>query len=372
MTIRYQCEECGAALNINDELAGTEGNCPRCQVQFTVPAADSDADPTSATLKPAALKPTAPKPATEVRQRSSNQAPEGSLSDDDISNLLNSDSPPSAASERRGSVADFDDDAPTEEDEEPRRGRKKRPAAGADDSDADDSADETDNESEQRSRKQKTKLAGSPKVKSDSTESASIASHLMGRGGQPAVRDETEKRKRRPFGGREERREGELSSLKDVVTYFAKMGWPFVLGAVVFLGLCVWISVSMMKQFVPIAPLAPVTGTVTIDGKPLKSAWVKFVPKFEGPDADKRGTTSVGFTDAEGKYTLTYANDDGKPVLGAIIGSHQVQIQLNDPSGAQLIPQIYSTYRSELKADVAKGKGPFDFALKSEPVEKTE
>src|SRR5260370_8610688 len=38
MTIRYKCEECGAALNIKDELAGTKGNCPRCQVEFIVPA----------------------------------------------------------------------------------------------------------------------------------------------------------------------------------------------------------------------------------------------------------------------------------------------------------------------------------------------
>ena len=38
MTIRYKCEECGAALNIKDELAGTKGNCPRCQVEFIIPA----------------------------------------------------------------------------------------------------------------------------------------------------------------------------------------------------------------------------------------------------------------------------------------------------------------------------------------------
>ena len=331
MTIRYQCEECGAALNINDELAGTEGNCPRCQVQFTVPAPDSETTP----------KPAASKPATELRQRTSSQAGEGPLSDDDISNLLNSDAAPSTASERRVLEADSDP------------------------------GDEADDESEQRSRKQKTKRAGSQKVKSDSTESASIALNLMGRGAQPVERDETEKKKRRQFGGRDERREGELSSLKEVVTYFAKMGWPFVAAGVAFLGLCVWISVSMMKQL-ETPPLAPVTGTVTIDGKPLKDAIVKFVPIFEGPVGSKRGTTSFGFTGADGKYRLTYANDEGTPIMGAVIGSHQVQIQLNDLTGAQLIPPIYSTYQSELKADVAKGKGPFDFALKSEPAEKTE
>ena len=149
MTIRYKCEECGAALNINDELAGTQGNCPRCQVQFTVPAPDSDA---------------VPKPAVELGKRSGSPLGEGPLSDDDISTLLNSDAPPSAASERHVLEADSDDDAETEEDqqfdEEPRRERKKRPAVDA-------------------------------KVKSDSTESASIAHNLMGRGAQPVARDET-------------------------------------------------------------------------------------------------------------------------------------------------------------------------------------
>ncbi|HLJ12150.1 MAG TPA: hypothetical protein VKU82_13235 [Planctomycetaceae bacterium] len=194
----------------------------------------------------------------------------------------------------------------------------------------------------------------------------------MGRGGQPVERDDPEKRKRRPFGGREERHEGELTSIRDVVTYFAKLGWPYVAGIGLFLGLCIWLALSAFKQFVPSAPLAPVSGTVTIDGKPLKNAIVKFVPKLEGPDSYKKGTTSFGWTDAEGKYTLTYANEDGKPIMGAVIGPHQVQIQLNDIAGGQLLPPIYSTFQSQLKADVKKGMGPVNFDLKSEPVEAPE
>ncbi len=46
MTIRYKCEECGAVLNIKDELAGTLGHCPRCKVEssrFRAPEDDEDA-----------------------------------------------------------------------------------------------------------------------------------------------------------------------------------------------------------------------------------------------------------------------------------------------------------------------------------------
>lgn len=339
MTIRYKCAECGAALNINDELAGTEGNCPRCQVQFTVPAPDSAAAPREVVSQPAG----------EVRKRAGGQSDGGLLSEDDIGDFLSGG--PDPTSERRTSAADSDDEIQTAQ-------------VNPFDEDADD-------EAEKRSRKQKTKRTGTAAAKPDSAESASIARNLMGKGGQPVERDEPEKRKRRPFGGRDERHEGQISSFKEAVTYIAKLGWPYVTGIGVFLGFCIWLSFSMMKHFEG-PPLAPVSGTVTLDGKPLNLAIVKFVPLVQGDSGKRAGATSFGFTDAAGKYSLTYATDDGKPIMGAIIGPHQVQIQLNDPSGTQLVPLRYSTYQSELKADVKKGIGPQDFDLKSEPTEKTE
>lgn len=372
MTIRYKCGECGASLNINDELAGTQGSCPRCQVEFVVPAPEVDGSGVSAEAVPA--------PAVEAQPRREAKAAGAPLSEDDIGDFLSSDGPDTATSGRRVSVADSDDEIPIgdsdQDDEPPSRGQKKRPenAFHDDDSDEDDS-DKDD--SAQRHRKQKGKPAGSGPVKTGSNESASIARNLMGRGtaADEAATEKSskgEKKKGRPFGGREERREGQLTSAKEVVTYFAKKGWPAVAGIAVFAGLCVWISFSMMKYFVPALPLAPVTGTVTLDGKPLKLAIVKFVPLGKGDEGFKRAGTSFGFTDDNGKYTLTYANDEDKPVMGAVIGPHQVQIQLNDPAGALLIPPRYSTSKSELTADVAKGKPPIDFALKSDPPETTE
>jgi hypothetical protein len=352
MTIRYKCAECGAAMNINEELAGTEGNCPRCQVQFTVPAPDSDAATNSHT---------APQPAVEVRQRASTHSEEGPLSDDDIDAFLSSD--PSSSVGRRDSSADSDDELQTD----------KNPF----DEHAGEPPEEADEAQEKRSNKKKGKRAGAATAKPDSAKSASIAQSLMGRGATPVESDrvdETVRKKRKPFGGREEKHAGEISSFKEMVAYFAKLGWPFVAGGGAFLALCFYLSFSMMKHF-EAPPLAPVSGTVTLDGKPLKLAIVKFMPVTEGAAGNegfKRGATSFGFTDADGKYTLTYANADGKPVLGALIGKHQVQIQLSDPAGAQLIPARYSTFQSELMVDVAKGKGPTDFPLKSDPVEKTE
>ena len=350
MTIRYKCAECGAAMNINDELAGTDGNCPRCQVQFTVPAPEGG---------PAANTHAVPQPAVEVRQSSSGHS-EGPLSDDDIDAFLSEDPSPSSSAGRRDSSADSDDELQTEENP----------------FDAHAEASSDDDESDKRSSKKKGKreTAG---AKPEANKSAAIAKSLMGRGAPleaPDEPDETAKKKRRPFGGREEKRAGEISSYKEAVAYLAKLGWPYVLAIAVVVGGCIYLASTMYKRF-EAPPLAPVTGTVTLDGKPLKLAIVKFMPVTEastGNEGFKRGAASFGFTDAEGKYAMTYATADGSPVMGALIGKHQVQIQLNDPAGAQLIPARYSTFQSELMVDVAKGKGPINFELKSDPPEKTE
>ena len=61
--------------------------------------------------------------------------------------------------------------------------------------------------------------------------------------------------------------------------------------------------------------VAPVSGTVTLDGAPLEKASVLFLPK-EG------GRPSFGVTDEEGRYTLDYSMHE----TGAEVGQCQVKI----------------------------------------------
>lgn len=61
--------------------------------------------------------------------------------------------------------------------------------------------------------------------------------------------------------------------------------------------------------------VAPVTGVVTLDDKPIAEASVTFMPK-EG------GRPAFGVTDAEGKYELTTFEEGD----GALIGNHVVTI----------------------------------------------
>ena len=112
--------------------------------------------------------------------------------------------------------------------------------------------------------------------------------------------------------------------------------------------------------------LAPVVGTVTLDGSPLAGAEVEFQPTAAG------GSPSVGVTDAEGHYELRFTMNE----KGALLGEHTVRIVMAEedddeggtgsdegPSTAR-IPARYNT-NSELKETVQKGKNTFDFLLES-------
>jgi hypothetical protein len=64
--------------------------------------------------------------------------------------------------------------------------------------------------------------------------------------------------------------------------------------------------------------LAPVSGKVTFDGKPLANATVGFYP--EGPNS---GVNSSGKTNENGEYTLMTVVDRK---TGAVVGKHRVSI----------------------------------------------
>jgi hypothetical protein len=115
--------------------------------------------------------------------------------------------------------------------------------------------------------------------------------------------------------------------------------------------------------------LIDVSGTVTLDGKPLPGAKVSFVSD------DKR--SAIGVTDSSGHYKLMY---DSKRA-GAMPGPKIVRITQADVAGESTdanaptsgegavkepIPARYNR-NSELKADVSPATKTFDFPLKSLP-----
>lgn len=66
-------------------------------------------------------------------------------------------------------------------------------------------------------------------------------------------------------------------------------------------------------------PLADVSGTVTLAGKPLANAIVEYRPTATG-------RPSVATTNSDGYYSLLYTAD----YSGAVIGDHSIQVTLAD------------------------------------------
>ena len=89
----------------------------------------------------------------------------------------------------------------------------------------------------------------------------------------------------------------------------------------------------------------PVSGKITLDGKPLANADVSFTP-LENKVEGQPPFASSGKTDEQGNYTLKL-DIDGKD--GAVPGSHRVRVSIFDRGGdgkglkGQLIPSQYNT-----------------------------
>lgn len=80
--------------------------------------------------------------------------------------------------------------------------------------------------------------------------------------------------------------------------------------------------------------MAPVSGRVTLDKKPLANADIVFSPTEPGPDKTVN-LDSSGRTDAQGRFSL--------PKDGALVGAHKVRISAIE-RGTSLINRIPKTY----------------------------
>lgn len=112
--------------------------------------------------------------------------------------------------------------------------------------------------------------------------------------------------------------------------------------------------------------LAAVKGTVTLDGRPLKNASIRFQPV----DEHGAGTYSIAMTGKKGEYELRHTRSS----KGALVGRHVVKIrtarpdaedELGNPLPVQeLIPAVYNEH-SELIHEVRPGHNTIEFELSS-------
>jgi hypothetical protein len=117
--------------------------------------------------------------------------------------------------------------------------------------------------------------------------------------------------------------------------------------------------------------LAPVSGRVTMDNRPLANAEVSFYPT-----GGKDLPYATGTTDEQGNYKLE-AFAGGRSTAGAVVGENRVMISVSKVGGTKkfnprelsegldLVPAKYNT-DSELKCTVPpEGKQDANFDLKS-------
>lgn len=69
--------------------------------------------------------------------------------------------------------------------------------------------------------------------------------------------------------------------------------------------------------------LAPVSGKVQVDGKPVEGLRISFEP-IGGADRPYPGPDSIGITDKDGRFTLATFNESQK--RGAVVGKTRVRI----------------------------------------------
>lgn len=196
-----------------------------------------------------------------------------------------------------------------------------------------------------------------PSVSSSSTSAAHIASDLL-------KRTDTEVKSRASV--EEERPESEID-LGLTVRSFMMSVLPGTAIFIVILTAAYVLSSTLFRNTPNRPELATVSGTVTLDGVPLKGAEIAFAPIPQGGErqTDNLGA-SYGMTDAEGKYSLYYVRDAaGNDIDGAVLGPHRVQIWARGPDGRQRIPPIYNS-KTQLTAQVESGDNTgVDFPLRT-------
>jgi len=124
-----------------------------------------------------------------------------------------------------------------------------------------------------------------------------------------------------------------------------------------------------------------VTGTVTLDNKPLAGASVGFSPKTEG-----QGHPGYALTDEDGKYVLqtilgnanagtttgeyivTISKKESPEMQVAEYGSTDYKPPMGGSQPKETLPSVYTDPKTTpFSASVQKGKNTFDFDLKSKP-----
>lgn len=331
MTIRFTCDECGSVLKIKDELAGTDGKCPKCKKPFVVPSPEaSEAEP------PQKPSPVEVKPATPARATA-----------------------PAAPAKPTKRPADDDEFDPVSFlMEKP----KKRPAA-FNPSPVDDDDDRTGeglalDDAPASETPAPAKRWGARKE----TSAADAASRSLGAGTGNAARDLLTKSMEESRVRASEMPEEKPRFDFDFAGFFREFGLKGggILAVILLVAFGLYrLTTGMMGDGLQLPEMGYVSGQVTYQGKPQAGIILYFTPTdVEIKGSEERWRASTGMTDENGEYTMYYIEG----VEGVKTGRCQVSLETLDAK--ILIPDNY-TIRGGTTVEVSKGSNaPYNIEIK--------
>jgi hypothetical protein len=346
MAIRYECDLCGSVLRIKDDLAGKPGKCPKCKTAFTVPAADGTADSSGEIVTS--------QDSDEAESMLATTKSGKAIEDFDLDAFLSDDADGNRKSTKTGPSKPRRDDDESSDSASGSDGRSKKAKKAEEDdgfsiSRGPDAPSKRPSKQSSAAEDDKVDEPSAPTRRPPGTNpnapASNIASDLLSKSAKKGKKTswneiEAEKKEEVQFDWEGLRRE------------VLKKALPIVVGGIVLVFGVVKLVNSAMgrKAFVP--PLGQVTGTLTINAKPLEGAEIWFYPenpKIKSGDKEFKVTASLGRTDAAGHYELTYVGD----LKGAVIGTCRIQIVA---LGRQDVAPQYLGDKSTATQTVKKGK----------------
>ncbi|HIE96437.1 MAG TPA: hypothetical protein EYG03_10685 [Planctomycetes bacterium] len=334
MVIRYTCKKCKSVLKISDDLAGTDGKCPKCKVEFKVPKPVPKDDDAAADTK----QPDSPGDAEATEPVALETEAELTEAIAELVDMPMELTPQADLS----AMDDFDSMGGTESD---------NVAVAQTNVIAPPEAPKPSVAELMRAHEEAKKKKGAAKKKDKGNmEGAAAAADVMTAGTAASALTRTYDKKRTgssdaPVLTRDERRQAEQ---REAAIAYAKKAIPALAG--------ILIGGYFLFQWafsVALPDLEYVTGVVTRDNAPLAGVVVRFAPiPPSGGLRLENATSSEGTTDADGEYVLMYDPDNP----GVLPGDHQVTISAG--SGLPLpIPF------EDQKKTVSSKRTTFNFSL---------
>lgn len=352
MTIRFTCAGCGSLLKIKDELAGTDGKCPKCKTEFVVPNSMADEDSRELLVMPSEPAESHAKPEKKAEKRS--ERPSAPAATPPAESIAEKPAKLAVKQKKSSGSKDFDPADFLMGDGE----RPRLPPSGHDSVSELDDDDEAPRPAAVETRPKR------PVVKPPS--SGTIATAAGGATGISASAHAKEMMMKAMEDSRLHAGDAPPDDVKEGFDYagmFRELGLKGGLGLVAVIlasyGLYLFFD-NMMGGKLMLPPLGYVTGVVKLDGNPLPGATVYFAPLDpEMGDKRERARTSFGITDENGAYKMIYIEQ----TQGVAVGKCRVWLDLIGPTG-QMIPPDYSEAVMQVR-DVKSGSQEFHFDMSS-------